>query len=280
MKFKDPPWINLGIKMRMGLKSLNQLDWLPLNDGHGPDGERFFQMQLKKELRKKNKEKIFIALPEAYESSEELLFCIQNYFKSLNTKQILKQNKGWHPLYFAGSLIPEDLLILKKKNDKWILTAGSLYFPAHWSLSEKISKNLSIIHDPVPYYKDNLEKAMDKFFDNMIVGPISSRRNWTIQIDNNLFVPNRVWERDLNIKEVPKRVFIREEYQTLRKLPKTNSIIFTIRTHLWPISTWEKDTNSLKELLIMLKKMSNKTTKYRGVEFYGHQLEKWVASLN
>tara|TARA_A100001011_G_C14255575_1_gene819918 strand:+ start:770 stop:1612 length:843 start_codon:yes stop_codon:yes gene_type:complete len=280
MKFKDPPWINLGIKMRMGLKSLNQLDWLPLNDGHGPDGERFFQMQLKKELRKKNKEKIFIALPEAYESSEELLFCIKNYFKSLNKKQILKQNKGWHPLYFAGSLIPEDLLILKKKNDKWILTAGSLYFPAHWSLSEKISKNLSSIHDPVPHYKDNLEKAMDKFFDNMIVGPISSRRNWTIQIDNNLFVPNRVWERDLNIKEVPKRVFIREEYQTLRKLPKTNSIIFTIRTHLWPISTWEKDTNSLKELLIMLKKMSNKTTKYRGVEFYGHQLEKWVSSLN
>tara|TARA_A100001011_G_scaffold390004_1_gene472583 strand:+ start:495 stop:1337 length:843 start_codon:yes stop_codon:yes gene_type:complete len=280
MKFKEPPWLNLGIKMRMGLKSLNHLDWLPLNDAHGPDGERFFQMQLKKKLREKHKEKIFIALPEAYEASEELVLYVKNYFKSLNSLPILKQRKDWHPLYYAGFLIPEDLLILEKKNDKWVLTAGSLYFPAHWSLSDKISKKLSSIHDPVPHYKDNLEKAIDKFFDNMIVGPISSRRNWTIQIDNELFVPNRIWDKDLNINQVPRRIFIREEYQTLRKLPKTNSIIFTIRTHLWPISTWENDLKSLNELLDLLSKMTYETIKYRGVEFYGPQLKEWVASLN
>ncbi len=280
MKFKDPPWLNLGIKMKMGLKSLNYLDWLPLNDGHGPDGERFLQMQLKKELRKKYKDKIFIALPEAYDSSEELLLYIKNYFKSLNSLPTTKQRKDWHPLYYAGVLIPEDLLILEKKDSKWVLTAGSLYFPAHWRLSDKIANKLSSIHGPVPHYKDNLEKAMDKFFDNMIVGPISSRRNWTIQIDNGLFVPNRVWERDLNIKQVPNRVFIREEYQTLRKLPKSNSIIFTIRTHLWPISTWKHDIKSLKILLNLLSQMSNETIKYRGVKFFGFQLEKWISTLN
>ena len=237
-------------------------------------------MELKKNIRAKNFNKVFIALPESLETSKETLFMIENYFQSWNKKPPNYPKKNLHPLDYAGCLIPEDLLLLQKKNRKWLLTAGSLYFPAHWHLSEKISKKLASIHQPVPHYKKNLEKVMDKFFDNMILGPISTRRNWTIQIDNNLFVPDRIWEQDLKSYQVPKRIFIREEYQTLRKLPQTNSILFTIRTHMWPISTWQKNKKALIELKNLFLEMSSATRKYRGVKFYGEALNQWVNSLN
>ena len=246
MKYKKPPWIVLGNRMRMGLKSLKDNEWLPFDDAYGPDGERKNQMEIKKILRKEKHEKIFMSLPETVDSGSEVLQLIKTHFKISNKLiPFIKFNKQLHPLDYAGRLVPEDLLLLKKKKNNWILAAGSLYFPAHWKLSDKISKKLTSIHDPVPHYKDVLEKAMDKFFENMIVGPITTRRNWTIQIGNDLYVPERKWETNLKSHEVPKKVYIREEYQTLRKTPLTNSVLFSIRTHLWPLSTWAKEKEAL-----------------------------------
>ena len=77
MKYKKPPWIVLGNRMRMGLKSLKDNEWLPFDDAYGPDGERKNQMEIKKILRKEKHEKIFMSLPETVDSGSEVLQLIR-----------------------------------------------------------------------------------------------------------------------------------------------------------------------------------------------------------
>jgi len=149
------------------------------------------------------------------------------------------------PLVAASLLVQEDLILMRRDDSGWRLAAGSLCFPSSWSLTEKFGKPLQQIHEPVPGFGPGSRPAelINRMFDGL-QGQAVERFNWSIQADNALYHPLSNLERIDRATNRPTRfpdgdvkahAFIRVERQTLRKLPSSRDILFTIRIHLDPL---------------------------------------------
>ncbi|TRC81869.1 DUF3445 domain-containing protein [Mesorhizobium sp. WSM4307] len=150
------------------------------------------------------------------------------------------------PLVAASLLVQEDLILMRRDDSGWRLAAGSLCFPSSWSLLEKFGKPLQQIHEPVPGFGPGTRPAelINRMFDGL-QGQAVERFNWSIQADNVLYHPLSNVERIDRATNRPTRfpdgdvkahAFIRVERQTLRKLPSSRDILFTIRIHLDPLA--------------------------------------------
>ena len=150
------------------------------------------------------------------------------------------------PLVTASLLVQEDLILMRRDDSGWRLAAGSLCFPSSWSLQEKFGKPLQQIHAPVPGFGPGTRPAelINRMFDGL-QGQGVERYNWSIQADDSLYHPlsnvqriDRATNRPTRFPDgdVDAHAFIRVERQTLRKLPVSRDILFTIRIHLDPLS--------------------------------------------
>ncbi|MBZ9842463.1 heme-dependent oxidative N-demethylase family protein [Mesorhizobium sp. CA5] len=149
------------------------------------------------------------------------------------------------PLAKASLLVQEDLILMRRGEHGWRLAAGSLCFPSSWSLQEKFGKPLQEIHKPVPGFGPGTRPAelINRMFDGL-QGQAVERFNWSIQAGDALYHPLSNIERTDRATNRPSRfsdgnvkahAFIRVERQTLRKLPRSHDILFTIRIHLDPL---------------------------------------------
>lgn len=148
------------------------------------------------------------------------------------------------PLLTAASLVADDLLIMRRDDTGWRLVAASLCFPSSWMLSEKFGRPLQEIHNPVPGFGEGTRTAdlIQRIFDNLQRGQPAIRWNWSLQSDLTLYKPLSSIQRDERAIAKPPRfadgaasTFIRVERQTLRKLPVSGDIVFTIRINLDPM---------------------------------------------
>ena len=69
------------------------------------------------------------------------------------------------------------------------------------------------------------------------------------------------------------------ESQTLRKLPQSGQILFTIRTYIEPVLKWAHIPGALTDLATMLAGMSPQIRAYKGVSRYEDALQHHLASL-
>ncbi|MVA95760.1 DUF3445 domain-containing protein [Nitratireductor sp. CAU 1489] len=150
------------------------------------------------------------------------------------------------PLKTASLLVQEDLVLMRKGEAGWRLAAASLCFPSSWTLAEKFGRPLEDIHAAVPGFGRGTRTAglINRIFDNLKVAQPVERLNWSLQDDNELHKPLSKATRDArrereaahSADDAPLlRSFIRVERQTLRKLPVSGDILFTIRIFLDPM---------------------------------------------
>ncbi len=285
MKTAQAPWQRLGYKLKLGLRSCAEEDWLPFEDPFGDDMARSRQIRLKTTLSEKKHEDVFCALSATESASAEVLAMICSYLQKFHSSQSLQPDRHLHPLDAAARLIPEDLLVLapqpvgsdeRQKNSEWRLVAASLCFPAHWVLAEKMNRPLSDIHAAVPHYKERLEMPLDRFLTHMEVGTISTRMNWSLQFGNTLFAPQREARPPDQEQEAIQQIFARMERQTLRKLSKTGHILFTIRTSVVPVMAWKNTPHAIADLVSMMEEMSPATRAYKGVDLYRDTLRQQI----
>ena len=176
-------------------------------------------------------------------------------------------------------MVPEDLLLLAPRprhdagglND-WVLVAAALAFPAHWVLADKMGRPLAGIHEPVPHYGEILETPMDRFFTKMRMGPISQRWNWSVMTENKLFTPHRSRRTPLPQDAGIDDIFIRMEHQTLRKLPESGCVLFTIRTYIEPLQRWAGQPGAVQSLADSLGEMTPQMRDYKGVALFEEAL--------
>lgn len=138
-------------------------------------------------------------------------------------------------LELAARLVQEDLCIMRSGSDGHRLAAAVVCFPSSWSLKEKFSRPLQEIHDPVPGIDDRMSSGVERIFSHLKADRPVWRLNWAISGDRNLHHPARhsgerpVLDPDLDIGD---QLFLRIERQTLRRLPASGDILFTIRVHI------------------------------------------------
>jgi len=136
--------------------------------------------------------------------------------------------------------VQEDLCVMVESGDsgRYLLEAGSVCFPSHWRLAEKLGRSLAAIHAPVTHYDDELEARVDHFFERLRPEHPMLRRNLSIHDHDELFRPephesSRSFAPDVSGLD---RVWLRSERQTLVRLPRTAAVLFTIKTQQCPAS--------------------------------------------
>ncbi|KAG9018958.1 hypothetical protein FRB90_007949 [Tulasnella sp. 427] len=205
----------------------------------------------------------------------------------------------------AGLLIPDDLaLMLPGSDGKYYLQAGSICLAGSWRLEDKIGLPLSAIHTSadVPQYREKLELSMDRFFSKMQPEKLTLRNNYFFQvvntdrppIDTSSFVdadPKELsWARtalgdeDLfahghhsvpkpeQKKETfdlrPEHIYFRSERQSLRRLPRTGAILFTIRTYYEPVISLAKEPGVPGRMASALQSWPEDVAIYKGQARY------------
>ena len=153
--------------------------------------------------------------------------------------RLVALDDGEAPLLAASRLVQDDLCLMRRGDAGWRLAAASLCFPSSWSLAEKFGRPLHEIHAPVPGLAGRMGEMIARIFDNMKPGALLERFNWSIYGDNRLHHPEtrtdplRKFPADVPVME---RAHIRVERQTLRRMPVSGDILFTIRVHADPLA--------------------------------------------
>jgi hypothetical protein len=251
----------------IGLKPLNLAEWIEV------DGDLDMYLAEKRRLYATVPDKVFVEEPDTREAQREVLDLIQEHIARYYP-EMLKQstasprsNSPWAargtrigeartgddtaepPLRIASLIVQEDLVLMRRGENGWRLAAASLCFPSSWLLLEKFGRPLQEIHAPVPDFGAGTRNAelIERMFDKL-QGQAVLRWNWSLQAGNDLYLPfshrqriDRATNRPskFSTDEIAAQAFIRVERQTLRKLPVSGDILFTIRIHLDPLATIE-----------------------------------------
>jgi len=145
------------------------------------------------------------------------------------------------PLDLAGRLVQEDLCLMSPDGKgTYVLSAGSVCFPLRWEVTEKFGLPMAEIHRAVPGYSEKLAAPSDRYMTGLKEYKPSWRSNWSIVDAPDLYLKQRRFKQgnDSNItaENAGSKLWIRSERQSLRRLPRSGDILFTIRTYIRPLS--------------------------------------------
>lgn len=135
------------------------------------------------------------------------------------------------PFDTLAGLVQEDFCLLQKVGDEHVISGAALCFPASWTLAEKFMKPMVRVHVPVPSYDENVAKRSQRLFDGVRAGRPMWRKNANWYQSGELFHPRpeNAPRTEVAAEAAP---YLRSERQSLVRLPKTNTVAFSIHTYL------------------------------------------------
>jgi hypothetical protein len=173
--------------------------------------------------------------------------------------------------------VAEDLCLLQSSGSCHVLIGATLCSPARWRLAEKIGRPLDAIHEPVPGYEDALGQKVEQFFAALKPGRLVGRFNWGIADDPSPFQPIApATRRALTPANVGQNLWLRVERQTLRRLPKTGAVVFTIRTHITPLDHAVHSGAVARDLAAAIRDMPPAMQAYKRIAPYDAALLSWL----
>ena len=146
---------------------------------------------------------------------------------------------------------PDDVCLLAPAPG-WPLVAGAVLFGSHWHLRDKVGRPAAEVHGRVPGYP---AAQVDRFLDRLRPGKVMWRRNVLFHRNGELHAPVPTPGEDW---------WIRSERQTLRRLPSTGAVLFTIATDTAPVSTL--DPGDRRRLATWLRGLPPEWGAYAGLD--------------
>ncbi|KAG5665540.1 hypothetical protein KAF25_009665 [Fusarium avenaceum] len=177
----------------------------------------------------------------------------------------------------AAKLVQDDLVIMVEEEDgEYHLDAGAVCLPGFWRLSEKFRMSLDTLHieAKVPHYQAKLQKSMNRFFKGMLPEKAVVRNNFFIQLDDGLHWSHRMgdqssnevasWETANNEGLTIDDLYFRSERQSLRRLPRSKALLFTVRTYFEPITTIAQEPHVPGRLAEAIDNWDEEHSTYKG----------------
>ena len=205
------------------------------------------------------------------------------------------------PMQMAARMVQDDLALMVEKPDgQYYFLAGSIILPGFWRLEDKFGMPLSEIHSSgnVPGFKTKLEKGMINFFRRIQPNAPVLRNNYFIQVDDDL-----AWSHSIGLEDEAghgngamqgdaqtaktgwfsaernkaiQHHWFRSERQSLRRLPRSGAVVFTIRTYFHPITEIAEEPGVPGRLASALRSWGDDVSRYKGREVYGDVLVEYL----
>jgi dimethylamine monooxygenase subunit A len=277
------PW-----RLSMGLHRLDEREWLEV------DARREGELREKARLLDTARDTVLVATAAGEAPSRELLETVLAHLVAHHDvldaagAEHVDLATGWpsrsadrHPIEVASRLVQEDLCVLVR-DDEWRLVAACVCFPSRWSLRDKLGASLAEIHGPVPGFDRTLAAPGTTFFDRLSTARPVWRRNWTLLDTPELHLPSPAARRrppEASGADLGSTLWFRVERQTLRRLPVTGAIVFTIRTSVQPLNEVVDTTPGFAAALrSTLSTVSEDVARYKGWTSLLAPLSEWLAA--
>lgn len=281
------PFADGKYRLGMGLKPLPEQNWLEIGEGLAED------LAEKRALLAARHGDVFAVLPQAEAAAAELLLLLARHLPihhpgsfGGDDEHLINKVTGerWdlaspalHPLDLAGRLVAEDLCLVQPIEGQYRLTGASLCFPNRWRLAEKLGRALDAIHEPVPGYAEELAEKVDQFVAGLKPNRIFGRANWGIASDPALYQPDAP-PRPAGITpaNAGEHLWLRIERQTLRRLPVSGAVVFTIRTEITRLDRALAGPGRAADLAAAIRDMTPATQRYKDIAPFAGALLPWL----
>lgn len=274
----DPP------KIQMGIKPLDVSQWIEIDDQFKN------HVALKKKILSENQELVLQVDPAVSASCLELYEMLQTFLLANHPAKYSVKNDAFfvHATEESFPRTQTDAVSALKILSTWVqedfaimspppgvrLAAGTICFPSRWNLKEKFNRDSDGIHGPVPKFKETIAKPTSNFLERMTMDKPMWRMNWTIHDSDELFTPHPVpHKHNITVANVLDETFLRVERQTLRRMEKTGSVVFTIRTYVHRMRD-VVNTPERKDLVkATLGMLDPEIAEYRGMKMFYNELK-------
>ena len=264
----------------MGTRALDPAAWLVADERR--DGE----LARKRELLRIARNLVAGAsTPDARPACEEALALVAGFVgeaaPGLDDLPV-EDDDAVAPLVRAALLVQDDLAVMQEVDGEWILSAAVVCFPSHWTPADKLGLPLGLVHSPVAHYERELAEKVDRFHDRLAVERPAWRRNWSVNPTSELHLPDRgvvppiAREPGWRIAEDGTPMWIRSERQTLRRLPATGAVLFTIRVQLAPLGVLLDRPDLAARLLACVESWDDTKRAYNSTGGALDQLVAWL----
>jgi len=253
----------------MGTHALDLREWLVVDDD-APS-----QLDLKRRLVAGARDVVVATTPVADDAANEVRDLVVEAIQHSGTQ------RGDGPLVDAALMVQEDLVLLQRIGTKWTVTAGVVCFPTHWTIGEKLGRPVADVHASVAHYDSELRERVDRFTDRLTVDRPVWRRNWFVSPTDLLHLPS--YPQGIAVPEaVPPDgagMWIRSERQTLRRLARSDAILFTIRVQLAPLGVLRQRPDLAERMLAAVSSWDAAKRSYTSTGRILTALERWLSEL-
>ncbi|CAB4884018.1 unannotated protein [freshwater metagenome] len=257
--------------LAMGMHALRLDEWLIVDDDRAAD------LAVKADLLRTDRASVFAAMDGTHEASAELLEMVREWLTAHGIA-VPTSDADEHPLIAAARLVQEDLALLQYVDGEWVLTAGAICFPTHWTIGDKVGLPLEGVHAPVAHYESELREKVDRFHDRLAVDRPAWRRNWIVADTNALHL--RAYGGPIHhvpvIQPDGSPMWIRSERQTLRRLQQTDAIVFTVRVQRAPLGVLLERPDLAGRMLAATRSWDARKRMYASTGGALDQLNEWL----
>jgi dimethylamine monooxygenase subunit A len=178
------------------------------------------------------------------------------------------------PLELCARIVQEDLILMRPEDGParskihcYHMAAAAVVFSFR-HLTEKLGQPAEFIHAPVPHFAEHIQKSLNMMFSNLSSEKPLWRNNWGLAVNGTLDEPLYGGEQRMNIvteRDVQEK-FLKVEYQTIRRLPSTNYLLFTVKTMVNRLDELERVPTAAACLASSIRGMSPQMHKYKGID--------------
>lgn len=244
-----------GGQLKMGLVSLAEQDWLQ----PAPDLA--------------SRQEAFASNPEAVQLTPEAEMPGQELAAMLGVSGALPE---------AAKSQHEDMCLLRRQPDEDIyrLVGAAVAYPTDWHPKDKLGLPLAAMHAPIQGYQEQLASGVDHFMTKLKPGKIFGRCNWFIAPTRQLrwiaeSAPEGAFGH-VDAANAGETLFVRSERQTLRRLPETGAIVFTIGVYVAPLGSLS--LANIAMLAGAMRSLVNGEGDRRGSPYYAEALIRYAAN--
>lgn len=229
-------------------------------------------IEMKRALIEERRDEVVACLSGAEEACEEVA---RGVMRSVGV--VPTDASGVDALVEAALCVADDLCILIPDADgKPRLVAAVLCAPNRWRLAEKLGGTMASIHVPVARYDKDLDSPVNAVLTRLNVEKPMWRTNWGISNHASLFQPDiPPITPEIDIAEM----WFRTEWQTLRRLPETGAILFTIRTYVEKLSDFvTRDYELVHGIGDIINKIPENVAQYKSIAPYRERLFEYFSA--
>ena len=191
------------------------------------------------------------------------------------------------PLEYITRQMQGDFAVLDQRDDDLFMDAGMVTCPADWSLRFDAGMSFKQWHSPVPIANQMgvFDRAL-KYLLHVQVGAPVRRLNWTLTINPRLDTSPETfhqWGSDrgkVTADNAGELVHLRVELQLMLRLPRSNALLFGIRTYLISLNELVTNPAWAQRMHRVIRDLPEQIADYKGITRYRQPLVQWLSRFD